>query len=82
MKELAIKALKKGAKAKITSTDYGFYVEVGGYKRIFGKFKFNKDKKLIGKMIIERDFYPFELAVYELSKKRVYKKRTYKRKIQ
>lgn len=75
-------ALSKGARVKITSTDYGFYVEVNGYGRILGKFKFNKDKVLISKFIIEKDFYPFELAVYELSKKRVYVKRqkTSKRK--
>jgi hypothetical protein len=61
-------ALSKGARARITSTDYGFYIEVIGFGRILGKFKFNKDKGLISKLVIEKDFYPLELAKYELSK--------------
>lgn len=78
MDKLAKKALVKGAKAIVTNTDYGYYVEVGGFNRKFGKFKFDKSKNLLSKMVIEKDFYPLELAIYEVSKKRIYKKRAKK----
>jgi hypothetical protein len=69
------RSLAKGAKAVVTTTENGYYVEVSAFGRLVGKFSFDRSKNLVKKFIIEKYFYPLDLAIYEVSKKRVYKRR-------
>lgn len=55
-------AKKKGARAAVASYGPLTLVTVRANNREVGRFMFNKEGKLVRKLIIEKSFYPLELA--------------------
>lgn len=69
--ELAKRAIAKGAIVEVMSnTDSQLWLRVYAWGRIAGNFVFDSNKNLIKSEIIERDYYPLELALYKISEKK------------
>lgn len=65
------KSTARGCSTFIDRNEDNIYVEVRSGERIIGKFSFIIDKDectLTKKFIIEREYYPFELAISDLVK--------------
>ena len=65
------KATARGCSTFIDKKDNDIYIEVKSNDRVIGKFSFviDGDECISSKkFIIEREYYPFELAIFDLVK--------------
>ena len=65
---LVKKSLAKGASIKILDYELVVAVVVYADKKEVGRFVFNKEGRLVKKLIKIKGFYSFNLAKYEFSK--------------
>jgi hypothetical protein len=61
-------ALKKGARVKITPFGPVLAVVVTAFGREVGRFVFNRKQEIVKSLVIEKSFYPQELAIAEVKK--------------